>query len=614
MSNRFALDPKHFKHVSSDKEKTVLQHKHGHQITIAHSKLSPVMRKQLEALAPKEETPKMAEGGILDKASNWMAEKRRQGTFGTSVQESQKIDDQKAGRVEHDALPSPINATIKYKEKPKMADGGSVTDEEDLYSPESPDITTVLSGQGEAPPATIDTVPMIDDVTTSEAGELEPVTESLPAASIDNVTSTNSDLGMMPGAEASLATLAPAAMSTAATTGAPTGANLQIAGINAAAKATDVQGKAEAKALADQKIGMADAKAKYEDLFNKIEADRQQIIQEMANGDISPDKYWTGDSKGNGGHSKVAAAIGMILSGFGGWKGLESASNFLQQQIEHSMTAQKENLGKKKTLLEANLRQFGNIKDAMMATRMNLNDATINELQAAAAVAKGPMAKAAAMQAIGQIQMKQQATHQKLAMSQMIGALTSGQLAPETTEAALRALEAVDPKQAKELRERQVPGIGFATTNEGGKVMREMGSMTKSVMQGIEHLNQILNTPMKSLSLKARKDAETTRNAMIGALRIPMTGPGAMNEGERQLMMDMIPGVADSTSIDASSRQGLQSLARIMQEKYAAAAEANGIKLPHQANTMNPNEGKTATNAQGQKIIMKNGKWVPVGQ
>lgn len=67
------LNLKEFKHVSSDKNKTILEHKKGHRLELAHGSLSPESRQQLEELAkgnPKLEesrkTPpkaKMADGG-----------------------------------------------------------------------------------------------------------------------------------------------------------------------------------------------------------------------------------------------------------------------------------------------------------------------------------------------------------------------------------------------------------------------------------------------------------------------------------------------------------------------------------------------------------------------
>ena len=78
--SKVKLDLSKMKHVRSDDKTTTLRHPNGHEITLAHSALSPVNRAQLQALsksAQMAETPlqseerrdqmKMADGGILDK-------------------------------------------------------------------------------------------------------------------------------------------------------------------------------------------------------------------------------------------------------------------------------------------------------------------------------------------------------------------------------------------------------------------------------------------------------------------------------------------------------------------------------------------------------------------
>lgn len=65
------LNLKEFKHVSSDKNKTILEHKKGHRLELAHGSLSPESRQQLEELAKDSKNPadknKMAEGGDITK-------------------------------------------------------------------------------------------------------------------------------------------------------------------------------------------------------------------------------------------------------------------------------------------------------------------------------------------------------------------------------------------------------------------------------------------------------------------------------------------------------------------------------------------------------------------
>lgn len=61
--SRIKLDLNSFKHVKSDKHSTILQHKDGHQLTLAHNALSPESREQLHALRTHKEKEGISEQG-----------------------------------------------------------------------------------------------------------------------------------------------------------------------------------------------------------------------------------------------------------------------------------------------------------------------------------------------------------------------------------------------------------------------------------------------------------------------------------------------------------------------------------------------------------------------
>lgn len=141
MSNRVALDLKHFKHVKSDKHSTTLQHKDGHQLTIAHKSLGEKAQKQLAALAAasmqeidkdqaEAEAHKMAEGGSVIKGKNTAANlkealKRKQKggkdmPFGSILQKILDTDEKPKdyGKIKESA---------ESNEKPQVfAEGGDV--------------------------------------------------------------------------------------------------------------------------------------------------------------------------------------------------------------------------------------------------------------------------------------------------------------------------------------------------------------------------------------------------------------------------------------------------------------------------------------------------------
>ena len=89
-------------------------------------------------------------------------------------------------------------------------------------------------------------------------------------------------------------------------------------------------------------------------------------MSDFQNGHIDPNHYMANRSTGQ----KIAQAIGLFLSGIG--SGMLHQENpmikVLQSQIDNDIQSQKDDLAAKqnrsKTLLSANLQQFGNLKDA----------------------------------------------------------------------------------------------------------------------------------------------------------------------------------------------------------------------------------------------------------
>lgn len=516
MSNRFALDPKHFKHVSSDKEKTVLQHKAGHQVTIAHKTLSKDMRAQLEALIPQEE---------------------------------------KEGKK---ACGGPV----------KMAMGG-MTDEED----DNPTDPALLPQE----PVTFDTTPQEPPLVPPEYTDVNalatnsPALASMPESEDTVARQLATDTTQSPGSTSSFQP----DLSIPGSTGILPNTDPYMA----EAKAIGVQGKAEVEAFKRRKEAELKLDADFKSKFDTITQEQDQLVKEYGEGQIDPNQYWTGKN-GQGGHSKVMAAIGMVLAGFGGVQGVNAVSNFLNKQIDDNINAQKENFGKTKTLLEANFKKYGNMREALTASRLALNDALVHDLKIAESQAKLPLAKAAAQQQMQKLIAQRVPMMQELAIGQMVGQMRSGKMSPDETNIALERLDTLDPKRAKALREVYVPGVGFANSLEGAKTTREMQATLGIVKEGVNRLREITKQTGKSLNPKIRAEADTIRNSLVGRLRVPITGPGAMSEGERELLMNMIPATTNLFSLDSSTLKRLDAIDTLVQSSFANTARVNGLNVP----------------------------------
>lgn len=230
----------------------------------------------------------------------------------------------------------------------------------------------------------------------------------------------------------------------------------QIAGVNAQATAQGELGKQQAAVLASAQQASTDAKAAYQQHYDELNQERQHLVADVQSGQVDPEKFWDN-------HSRIASAIGMIIAGFNPTNSPNAAINYLNKQMDMNLEAQKTNLATKRSLLSANLQQFGNLKDATEMTRLQQADLVQNQLQQASAKASSPLAKAAALQAAGQIQQQYAPLFQQFAMRRAMMGLAQNGSNPQSVEHMLSYMRVANPEMAKEMEGRYVPGVGLAT-------------------------------------------------------------------------------------------------------------------------------------------------------
>lgn len=241
----------------------------------------------------------------------------------------------------------------------------------------------------------------------------------------------------------------------------------RMQGIGQQAQATGQLGQQQAELLNKNIENQQLAQSAFKNNYQELENERQAHMQDIKDGYIDPNKYWDN-------HSKVATGIGMILAGFNPTNSPNAAVNFLKYQMDQNMESQRQNLGAKQNLLSANLRQFGNLRDAVDMTRLMQHDIIANELQSAAAKAQSPMAKAAALQAAGQLQMDAAPMFQQFAMRRSMMNLAQNGASPGAIDHMLGYMRVVNPEMAKEMESRYVPGVGLANVPVPGEVRSQM--------------------------------------------------------------------------------------------------------------------------------------------
>lgn len=159
------------------------------------------------------------------------------------------------------------------------------------------------------------------------------------------------------------------------------------------------EGNKQRASVDDQKMAWEnDYKAKFDEDYKRINDEGNELRKQIGDGKIDPNHFW--HEAGTGG--KVAAGIGMLLSGFGVGKMAaahmsagNAAMKVIQDGIDRDIDAQKANLETKKSLLQDNYRRTGDLRLALAETRQHYN-----------AIAAGMMDKIGSTQNSAEVQQR----------------------------------------------------------------------------------------------------------------------------------------------------------------------------------------------------------------
>jgi len=353
----------------------------------------------------------------------------------------------------------------------------------------------------------------------------------------------------------------------------------------------------------------------YQSTFKSLNDERLAHINDIKSGMINPDKYWTGDPvTGEGGHSKIAAGIGMILAGFNPTSHPNAAIDFLKYQMNKNIEAQQHNLSAKQNLLTANLHQFGNIRDATDMTRIMQNDTVQHMLAMNAAKAQGPLAQAAAQKAIGALQLdsaeKFMSFGMRRAMMNAFSGAGGGAQDPATYQKMHSMAMFTNPELAKQMNEAYVPGVGMSSSmNPVPEAVRQQIVAHKSV-------NDLMNTALQfsaqhkgTLDPSLRAQAATIQNQLIGQVK-QAQHDGVYKQSEADFLTNQIGGSPASFLANFSSVPKIKQMQAIKQQEYGNLLKTYGLpmqQLPRQSGS-GLVEGATGTLANGTRVKVVNGK------
>lgn len=311
----------------------------------------------------------------------------------------------------------------------------------------------------------------------------------------------------------------------------------QKAGINQQAGAEGQLGQQQSDTLSQNVAQQQIQQRTYQDHFNQLDAERQAFQQDINNQHIDPKHYL--NSMGTG--QKIATGIGLILGGMGG--GLTHQQNpalmFLENQINKDIDAQKANLGKTENLLSANMRQFGNLRDATDMTRVMQSDIISNQLKQEAAKAQSPLAKARALQAIGTIDANNAQALSQIAMRRtLLSGANNGR---------------VDPAAVVNMI---IPEHQRAEANKELTTAQNMGQARDNLMSAFNQLTGINTVGQRITSpIQTSKQVEAIKGPLLAQL--VKDSEGRITPQDVPMIESLFPAPGDDQRTNAIKRQRL---------------------------------------------------------
>jgi hypothetical protein len=257
---------------------------------------------------------------------------------------------------------------------------------------------------------------------------------------------------------------------------------------------------------------------------------------------------------------KIMAGVGLALASLTP-QGAQNAIKIIDSEIDRDLDLQKfayEQKGKQIEEVKGNYKAFmDKFKDARLA-RMAAKSDMIQRLKLD-------------LDAQAQKTASQQAKAKLGQLSQL--AVIEGQKAELEFQKLSHAIN-------KELAEGKVPGWkGQAKDPVAARDFKKAEAEGKMAISGLNELLKINDKGWfeKTFSPTTIAKADSTANRLIGQLRVAVTGPGSMSEGDRALLETVIANPTKFFSLASSNKVKLEELKAAVTRKINADAHALGL-------------------------------------
>lgn len=516
------IDLSKMKKVKSDEDSTHLQHPEGHVIKIAHGRLSPKNREELDSLPMH-----YASGGLVEEGG------------GQSDKQQPVVVNVNSGPPPVAPQPMPVMPAQPPAYDFSQALGPQVADRFQAGQPlinlspnvaqaATPEQMALEQAQTQGAGATGSWAP-------PEAGGGVQVGQPGPMMA-SNGTELQMPAAGIPGGAGQ------AAAGQDALGGLMSGIGETKSGLRQEAKAIGEQGNREA-AISEQAVAKDQALMKsYDEHIAGLTGEYQNFMHDIANGHINPRQYIEKMSTGG----RIMTSIGLILGGMG--SGLTGGPNVvldhLNRQIDNDIKAQQGELDKKQNMLRANLQQFGNMRDAVQMTHAMQLGIVSNQLKASAAKAQDPIAKARALQAAGALDMKVAPMLQQIAQRKLVlQAQASGALPPA------RAVSLLVPKEQQAAAYKELAAA------------QEHSKNFENAMKGFEKVNKVNTVKGRVLDPKDLLTGGTDAQ-QLNAVLVEMSkdaGGRPSPEVLKQFKSQFVPDLTDSETERQTKKRALAS-------------------------------------------------------
>jgi hypothetical protein len=465
--SKMPLDLSKFRKVGTDQHKTRLKHIDGHDLTIAHAKLSPKLKTQLDKLP-------MADGGAVAKSPDqpWTQQDKKDFSKGASegdVSLGQAVQNAKkalgfahGGNVQHYA-----NGTADAEApdtESDQADGAQ--DQEEQEQPQQAQQPNVSAAQEQA-------------ANNIDQG---------PGPAVNKPKVNQDPFGMMAGLEQQ-----------------QHGIEQVGAGQEAEQQALASQAKQNLPQEQAYQGTLAKAADAYAGEMKRIQGEHSKFLQDHNNGYIDTHRYINGMSTGD----KIRTGIGLILGGMGAGltHGPNLAFNYLQNQINQDIDAQKTDVN---SHFHYNLQQTKNAQEAYNMTKFQANEVLASHLRVVADQTADPLAKARIMQIGGMTEQNMSQLAHQMAMMKMQQAAFSGQGGAGNP----MVMESLQPEMRKRAVQLPDGSMRLAYSDKGAEEMRQQIQTMQPIFSQLDRLEKLGPSALVSGS-PANQEAKAIQSQLI---------------------------------------------------------------------------------------------------